>query len=149
MTRSAALLDVNFLVALGWPNHIHHEAARKWFARHANGGWATTPVTEVGFVRVSSNPHVIPMAVSPATALSVLDRMCGLGGHRFWPDSAQLVDPHLDLSRLAAHNQVTDAHLVVLAAGMGGRLVTFDAGVPELLQPTDRHLVELVRPSRQ
>lgn len=147
MTGAAALLDVNFMVALGWPNHVHHQVARAWFSRHAASGWVTTPVTEVGFVRVSSNPRVIPTAVTPVTAMAVLSRMCGLGRHRFWADSARLVDAPFDLSRLAAHRQVTDAHLLVVAAALGGRLVTFDSGIPELLHVSDRHLVEVVRHS--
>lgn len=145
MTRPPALLDVNLLVALAWPNHVHHQPARTWFAQHATSGWVTTPVTEVGFVRVSSNPRVIPTAVTPRTAMAVLSRMCGVGEHRFWPDSARLVDARIDLSRLATHRQVTDAHLVVAAAALGGRLVTFDAGVAELLRADDRGLVEVVR----
>ena len=40
----AALLDVNLLVALAWPNHVHHQAAHRWFARRARHGWAV-PVT--------------------------------------------------------------------------------------------------------
>ena len=27
-----ALPDVNVLIALAWPNHVHHDAARSWFA---------------------------------------------------------------------------------------------------------------------
>lgn len=77
--------------------------------------------------------------------MAVLSRMCRTGGHQFRPDSARLVDTPLDLSRLAAYRQVTDAHLVLVAAALGGRLVTFDSGIPELLQDSDRHLVEVVR----
>lgn len=51
----AALLDVNLLVALAWPNHVHHQAALGWFQRNQAAGWATCPLTESGFVRVSSN----------------------------------------------------------------------------------------------
>jgi YVTN family beta-propeller protein len=58
------LLDVTVLVALAWPNHVHHHSARRWFA-HRPGPWATTPVTECGFVRVSSDRVVIPDAVTP------------------------------------------------------------------------------------
>ena len=36
-----ALLDVNVLIALVWPNHVHHEAARAWFTRRRKDGWAT------------------------------------------------------------------------------------------------------------
>ncbi len=43
----AALLDVNVLVALAWPNHVGHHAAREEFHAHAaETGWATTPITE-------------------------------------------------------------------------------------------------------
>ena len=27
-----ALLDVNVLVALAWPNHVHHTQAHRWFS---------------------------------------------------------------------------------------------------------------------
>ena len=47
-----ALPDVNVLIALAWPNHVHHDAARSWFAESRATGWATCPVTEAGFVRV-------------------------------------------------------------------------------------------------
>ena len=51
-----ALLDVNVLVALFDPDHVHHEAAHDWFANEGTGGWATCPVTENGFIRVITNP---------------------------------------------------------------------------------------------
>lgn len=35
------LLDVNVLIALAWPNHVHHDAAGSWFARLRRTGWAT------------------------------------------------------------------------------------------------------------
>ena len=54
-----ALLDVNTLIALAWPNHSHHVAAHNWFATW-KGGWATTPFTEVGFVRVFGPSPVDP-----------------------------------------------------------------------------------------
>ena len=33
-----ALFDVNLLVALAWPSHVHHQAALAWFQR-TSGGW--------------------------------------------------------------------------------------------------------------
>ncbi len=33
-----ALLDVNVIVALAWPNHVHHESAHRWFSRNAPTG---------------------------------------------------------------------------------------------------------------
>ena len=51
-----ALLDVNVLVALFDPAHVHHEAAHAWFGTHRRQRWATCALTENAFVRVVSNP---------------------------------------------------------------------------------------------
>jgi predicted nucleic acid-binding protein len=56
------------LVALPWPNHVHHRAARVWFDREAGAGWASCPITQLGFVRVPSNPRAIPDAYLLALA---------------------------------------------------------------------------------
>ena len=120
------LLDVNVLVALAWPNHVHHGVIRAWFKRQSPSGWATCPLTESGFVRVSSNPAV-PHAVAPAEALALLDLLRDLEGHVFWDDDISLVSsPHVDRPRIASHRQVTDAHLVAIARRHGGCLATLD-----------------------
>jgi|SRR5579884_2138309 len=125
-----ALLDVNALVALAWDSHVHHAAIRAWFTRHAARGWATCPVTESGFVRVSSNPAALPATISPSAAREVLAAMRVVGRHRFVPDDVSMTDR--DLPRVAGHRQVTDAHLLTLARRHRLRLVTFDAALREL-----------------
>lgn len=139
-----ALLDVNVLIALAWPNHVHHGAAHRWFEASGAAGWATTPVTELGFVRVSSNKKMIPEAATPGTALDVLRRLCALPGHVFWPDDTRLVDPPFALDRVGAHRQLTDVHLAALAAARSERLVTFDRGITQALHPDDQAIVELL-----
>jgi hypothetical protein len=52
------LPDLNVLVALTWPNHVHHAQARTWFLGVNRAGWATCPITEAGLIRVSSNRRV-------------------------------------------------------------------------------------------
>ncbi len=54
--KATALLDVNVLVALADPRHVHHEAARQWF--EGEDAFATTPLTEVAFVRLMSHPLI-------------------------------------------------------------------------------------------
>ena len=87
-----ALLDVNALVALAWDSHIHHVCVREWFAVNASQGWATCPVTESGFVRVSTNPKVLPSPIGIADALRVLVSLRGADGHRFLSDDVSLTD---------------------------------------------------------
>ena len=129
-----ALLDVNALVALAWPNHVHHEAAHLWFRKQQERGWATCPLTESGFVRVSSNPMTTPEARTPAEALELLERMVAAAGQVFWRDDVSLAtDELLFRERLFGHRQVTDAHLLALAIRRGGRLATFDRGILQLV----------------
>jgi toxin-antitoxin system PIN domain toxin len=129
---AAALLDVNVLIALAWPNHVHHAAARGWFASLV-GDWATTPMTEAGFVRVSSNRAAIATASTPEIALGVLKQLTLDPRHRFWPDDVPYVThDRVGAAVLRSHRDVTDAHLLALALRHGGRLATFDAAVPAL-----------------
>lgn len=128
------LLDVNVLVALAWPNHVHHEAAHRWFAAESERSWATCPLTQSGFVRVSSNPATTPEARTPAEAIELLERIVSRPGHVFWKDDVALAtDRSIPRQRLLGHRQVTDAHLVRLAIRRRGRLATFDRGVLEVV----------------
>ena len=134
-----SLLDVNALVALAWDSHVHHAAMRKWFARNSRHGWATCPLTESGFVRVSSNPAALPVAIGIDSALAVLDALRGLPGHRFLSDDVSLADG--DVPAISGHRQVTDAHLLTLARRNDVRLVTFDAGLLALGNVRDVQLL--------
>lgn len=132
-TAGVALLDVNVLIALGWPNHDAHGAARAWFNREARHGWATCAVTESGFVRVSSNRRALATSTTPQNAIEMLRRLTSLPGHTFWSDDLPLVvGDHLDPTRMTGHRQVTDAHLVALCLRHSGRLATFDQGIGTL-----------------
>lgn len=128
------LLDLNVLIALTWPTHVHHAVARCWFDRHSASGWATCPITQLGFVRVSSNPKIIPDAVPPRDAVAMLERLMHLPHHTFWPDevSVSSTGPLASLA-FVGHRQTTDAYLLALALKRDGKLATLDKGVAELI----------------
>lgn len=127
-----ALLDVNVLIALGWPNHVHHAAAQRWFTQFSSNGWATTPITEAGYVRISSNRSMMQVSTTPAIAIAQLAAMTSLAGHTFWPDDVPLIVGSAgDRDAVSNHRRVTDCHLIALAARYGGRLVTFDAALAD------------------
>jgi uncharacterized protein len=125
-----ALLDVNALVALAWDSHVHHARMRRWFAENSRRGWATCPLTESGFVRVSSNPKALPAAIGVDAAREVLVTLRAHDAHSFLIDDVSLGDE--DIPTIAGYRQVTDAHLLTLARRHGVRLVTFDAGARAL-----------------
>jgi uncharacterized protein len=128
------LLDVNLLISLAWPNHVYHSSARAWFLARDGELWATSPVTEAGFVRVSSNPSAIPTAVTPGEARTLLGQMRQVDGHVFLPDDVELVvgSERALAGRIVGHRQVTDAHLLALARRHGARLATLDRAVTAL-----------------
>ena len=134
-----ALLDVNALVALAWDAHIHHSAVRSWFATSAPEGWATCPLTESGFVRVSSNPKVLPHPISVEQARTVLRALRENAHHRFLADDVSLADT--EIPPLPGHRQVTDAHLLAIARRHDTRLVTFDAAAAKLARGDEVQLL--------
>jgi uncharacterized protein len=112
---------------------------RAWFAANRTAGWATCPITESGFVRVSSNPKVLPNAIGAEAARAVLVALRAAGGHRFLTDDISVADD--DFPPLTGYRQVTDAHLLTLARRRGERLVTFDAGLRALAAGPDVELL--------
>lgn len=140
---TVSLLDVNVLIALAWPSHVHHRRARDWLQRHAAEGWATCPLTQSAFVRISSNPKIIPDAVTPREALTLLGRMVVLPHHVFWPDDVGITHPDVPTALLVGHRQVTDAYLLGLAIHHGGRLATLDTGLSALLPHNSPHQLAL------
>ena len=125
-----ALLDVNVLVALFDPDHVHHDLAHDWFADHRHRGMATCPLTANDFVRVLPSPgygaavHRVPELVARFQAFCA-------AADEFWPDAVSLRDVSLfDPAAVWGHQQLTDVYLLGLAKTMGGCLVTFDRTIP-------------------
>jgi toxin-antitoxin system PIN domain toxin len=128
---AVALLDVNLLVALFDPDHVHHNLAHDWFAEHRAAGWATCPVTENGFVRVLANPAYGAPVARPLDLVERLRTFSASGHHQFWTDVVSLRDRTLfNPACVAGHRQLTDIYLLGLARKMGGRLATLDRGIP-------------------
>ncbi|MEO5740923.1 MAG: TA system VapC family ribonuclease toxin [Vicinamibacterales bacterium] len=126
-----ALLDVNVLLALANPKHMHHEIAHDWFADHHAHGWATCAVTQNGFVRVLSNTAAGAGAFRPAEVVELLRRFCSAREHVFWADGVSLTETRLfNPSLIRGYRQVSDIYLLGLAKKMGGCLATFDRAIP-------------------
>src|SRR5262245_9282483 len=115
-TERPGLLDVNVLIALAWPNHLHYHLARRWFAANRGSGWATCPLTESSFVRISSHPKIGPEPRSLVESVAWLRALRSLPGHRFLVDDVSIAaSPGLPNLSLIGHRQITDAHLLALA----------------------------------
>jgi uncharacterized protein len=138
------LLDVNFLVALAWPNHIAHGRAVTWFLENTGSPFATCPMTEAGFARISMNPLIVTEHAGLQAVLGMLGVYRTKYKHVFWPDDLGVADALSSFRNISGHRQVTDAYLVSLAVAHGGRLVTFDSGIEAIIPPHFREKLLLV-----
>lgn len=125
-----ALLDVNVLIALFDPAHVHHEAAHGWLEVNRKYRWATCPLTENAFARVLSNPSYPGRGTTIEDAVSRLQTFCSEREHEFWPDSVSLLDRRrFRWNHIQGHRQITDVYLLALAVSNRGRLATFDSTI--------------------
>lgn len=127
------LLDVNVLIALTWPQHVHHERAHEWFTKVGQRSWASCAITQLAFVRISSNPAIIPEAVAPHEACTALDAMTASPNHQYWGETPAVATfAEFRSVALVGHRQVTDAYLVAIARKNAGRLATLDRAIKTL-----------------
>lgn len=127
-----ALLDVNVVIALFDPDHAFHERAHAWWAANMKRGWASCPLTENGVVRIMSHPHYsAKIQFTPDDLIARLRKFAAQSSHEFWPDQISLRDEKIFATeRIHSSRQLTDLYLLALAVANGGRLVTFDRGIP-------------------
>lgn len=138
-----ALLDVNVLVSLFDADHTLHAEALRWFDQHGEAGWASCPITQNGCIRVMSQP-AYPNSVPVTVMAERLRQAVSHESHAFWPDSVSLLDEGaIDPTRVHGPRQLTDVYLLALAVANGGRLVTFDKGIPvaAVARAQKKHLV--------
>ena len=142
---TTALLDVNVLTALLWPAHEHHDAVHRWFAARRGARWSTCALTQLGLVRIVSNPAFSRDALTPGQAVALLAENLAHPAHGFWPDTVQVPAALAGLdAQLQVYRQLTDAYLLALAARRKGVLATFDRGVRALAGDTWRDAVEVI-----
>lgn len=137
MSRCSFLLDVNVLIALAWPNHVHHNLVKEWFRDNHSSGWGTCPITQAAFIRISSNPKIIEEAATPQEAQLYLHQMTEHKSHCFVPDSVDFSElEDIPFPLFHGHRQVTDYYLLVLAQLNGSRLATLDGKLIQAVQKT-------------
>ena len=139
------LFDVNVLIALFDPGHVHHDRAHAWWEQNRASGWASCPLTQNGFVRVMSQPGY-PNSVATPEAIRILGTAEHQQEHAFWPDDLSITDSaRFRSERILGPKQVTDLYLLSLAVQRDGRLATFDRTIPLLavVGAKSQHLVVL------
>jgi toxin-antitoxin system PIN domain toxin len=127
------LPDVNVWIALAAERHTHHRAARHWFSNLQGEKLAFCRLTQLGFLRLLTNKHVMQEeAMRPDEAWEAyrvlrLDRRIGyLAEPNELPEMWQAFTE----GSLSSPNLWTDAYLCAFAHCGRFTLVTFDAKIP-------------------
>ena len=122
------LLDVNVLVAWGWSDHVDHERTVAWIAaaRRQKATLLTSPIPELGFVRVSVQRTGGRVTLREASR-TLAGMVAALGArHEFLADDW----PVRSFPEWCHHaSRTTDAHLLQLAGAHGATLATLDTGI--------------------
>ncbi|UFP97085.1 TA system VapC family ribonuclease toxin [Gloeobacter morelensis] len=139
------LLDVNVLLSLSDPMHVHHEAAHRWFAARGRSAWATCPITENGFIRIASHPGYPNRPGDVPVVMGILRQFCAAQGHHFWGANVSLLSM-LHTGIVLTHSQITDIFLLGLAAHQGGKLATFDRRIAVDTVHGGNEALELIAP---
>jgi toxin-antitoxin system PIN domain toxin len=113
------LLDVNALLAAILAGHSRHQAVNAWLKAKAV---ATCPLTELGFIRISSSPKAYN--VSMALARQSLEAFKTTHKTEFIPDDIPALN-----SSARSSGEVTDCYLAELASSKGLKLATLDTGI--------------------
>jgi len=139
------LLDVNLLLALSDPMHVHHESAHRWFAKKGRQAWATCPLTENGFIRIASHPNYPNRPGDVTAVVAILRQLCEAPGHHFWAEDMSILQI-LEPDAIITHVQVTDVYLLGLAVHKKGKLATLDQRIPVDALRGGRKALELIIP---
>jgi len=136
------LAAINVLAALHLTGHPHHAIARDWFDQADSV--ATTPITQSGLLRMLLNP-TLNASPDPASAKRALSALLMIQGVIVWPDDTRNVADGPFMYALVGYHQVTDLHLLAIAASHGARLATLDGKIEAALRQADRKYVHVLR----
>jgi len=100
--------------------------------------WATCALTQLGFIRLSSNPAVSPAAKSPSEAAALLAAMTGDALHVYLESLPSPARSREEFEKTLGARQVTDAYLLMLARHYNATFVTFDKKLKDLAGPETR-----------
>ena len=125
------LLDVNALLALLDPMHVHHEAAHDWYGQRSRRLLLTCSHVENGVIRVASQPKYPNCLGTSGRVREALQKFIGqVSAERCGRDVALVDDSILLRPELLTPSRVSDLYLLALAAANEARLATFDRRIP-------------------
>lgn len=129
------LPDVNIWVALTSNRHIHHSLATEWLQGVQTDEIAFCRVSEMGFLRLLTNAHVMGKdVVTPLEAWRVYDEWRSDDRVIFLPERASFNEEWRRVGHQISGgpNIWTDAYLAAFALHAGATVITLDRAFPSV-----------------
>jgi hypothetical protein len=130
-TSKISLPDINVWVALASDRHVHHGLARGWFTARREAILAFCRITQMGFLRLLTNPRVMGDEVlNQRQAWGIYEQLARDPRVVFAlePPDIEPVWKKLTQSVFAATGLWTDAYIAALALLHNFQVVSFDKG---------------------
>lgn len=123
------LPDINFWLALTFESHEHHESAKAWMASALAESCSFCRVTQMGFLRLSTNRKVFPLDALPLNeAWRAYDKLLSDERVAFAEEPEDLEASWRDATwrKTFSTNLWSDAYLAAFAQAADWEVVTFD-----------------------
>jgi toxin-antitoxin system PIN domain toxin len=125
------LPDINFWLAIAFQSHVHHLSAKAWMQSAARQSCCFCRVTQMGFLRLSTNRRVFPLDALPMNeAWRIYDEL--LSDERVVfaeePDDLEMAWRTVTQHQMTSTNVWSDAYLAAFARMADLGIVTFDKG---------------------
>jgi uncharacterized protein len=133
---SACLPDINVWIALVSDQHIHHDAAKNWFDAVATGEAMFCRITQMGFLRLITNRHVMGAdVVTQKEAWMVYRKLSKDSRVAFLLEPSPIENEwwRLTQSASASTNAWTDAYLAAFASLRNLKIISFDSGFQKIV----------------
>ena len=125
------LLDINVWLGLAFKRHKHHASAVAWFRSVGQGRCCFCRVTQMGFLRLASNPQAMGSdAVTLLQAWQAYDALFADPHVAYVEEPASIEAVWRSLTQQQAFSPKVwnDAYLAAFARSVDFEVVTFDQG---------------------
>jgi len=129
------LPDISVWIALAADRHVHHETAKNWFDRIGDREAAFCRITQMGFLRLITNRHVMGAdIVAQKEAWLVYQKFSGDSRILFLPEPSTIEETWRRLTQgaSASTNTWTDAYLAAFASLQNLKIISFDGGFEKI-----------------
>ena len=139
------LPDVNTLLALLDPMHVHHEAAHQWYEERSPLRLLLCSHLVNGVIRVASQPKYPNSLGTSKRVREVLQSFVSDVKAEYCDHDVSLLDDAVLLNAgQLTPSRVADLYLLALAASHGASLATFDRRIPAVAVAGGKDALEVI-----